>query len=130
MSKYDEMSDSKIAMCVAMKIEDVTYNDLGEPDFAKDCFSETKGTHARVCWVGCDGEYVSFDPCNNPSEAWPIILDNGISINKWDKSDSFWTADVEHPKACDEYNTIEVKHENPLRAAAICFLLMKDAENE
>ena len=81
-------------------------------------------------WVAVMGSGYRFDPCSNPLDAWPIILDNGISINKWDKSDSFWTADVERPKACDEYNTIEVKHENPLRAAMICFLLMKDAEND
>lgn len=110
MSKYDEMSDFEINKAVGILINRYVFTD------------------GDLVYLDEDTEF-DFNPCNNPSDAWPIILGNGISINKWDKSDSFWTADVEHPKSCDEYNTIEVKHENPLRAAAICFLIMKDAES-
>lgn len=81
-----------------------------------------------VKYTAPSGTVRSFDGCNNPKDAWSIIVDNGISINKWHSTDKNWTADVEHPMTCDDFNTIEVSDENPLRAAMICFLLMKDAE--
>ncbi|UYE90950.1 hypothetical protein [Vibrio phage vB_VaS_L1] len=62
-----------------------------------------------------------FRPCSQPDVAWPIIVDNGISIDFWG---DFWCADIQI--GCE----IAFEHEdkNPLRAAMICFLKMKDAE--
>lgn len=68
------------------------------------------------------------DYCNNPSDAWPIILENGISLNKWNPYDPYWSADVEHPQPTSTYNTIEIENENPLRAAMICLLKMKEKQ--
>lgn len=67
-------------------------------------------------------QYSFFDPCNNPSDAWPIIVDSGIGIRK-QKSNGLWVATQEggnYPKYDD----------NPLRAAMIVYLMMKDSENE
>lgn len=64
-----------------------------------------------------DGSY--FDPCNNPSDAWPIILANKICINNFCKFG--WCSDSE----LGDY----VYHENPLRAAMIVYLMMKESEN-
>lgn len=69
-----------------------------------------------------------FDPCNNPADAWPIIVDNKIKIepvrrvrnyNEWYEE---WDASVNSPHFCES-------HKNPLRAAMICFLLMQDANH-
>jgi len=58
------------------------------------------------------------DFCNNPSDAWPIIVKNRISI-------------IAHRGSFSAYNfgqTILYKSDNPLRAAMIVFLKMKEAE--
>lgn len=111
-NNYEEMSDFEINCEVAMHRFDV-FVFCHDGNF-ENCVVRTRG--------------VEFDSCNNPSDAWPIITEHGISLNKFCKTDSSWTADVEHPNPTDYYNTIEVAHKEPLRAAMICFLKMKDAE--
>ncbi|HGD3582204.1 TPA: phage protein NinX family protein [Enterobacter hormaechei] len=69
-----------------------------------------------------------YDPCNSPSDAWPIIVDNKIKIepvrrvrnyNEWYEE---WDASVNSPHFCES-------HKNPLRAAMIVFLLSQDAKH-
>lgn len=69
-----------------------------------------------------------LDYCNNPSDAWPIIVDNKIKIepvrrvrnyNEWYEE---WDASVNSPHFCES-------HKNPLRAAMIVFLLSQDANH-
>lgn len=60
-----------------------------------------------------------FDPCNNPADAWPIIVENKLSIYP---SSERWG--VEGPNSDDPFHF----DENPLRAAMIVFLMMKDGE--
>lgn len=73
-----------------------------------------------------DGE--TFDPCNNPSDAMPIIIENNISLRAPTITDR-WKAEF-----IDEYGNYvgyrRALNKNPLRAAMELFLLMKDAENE
>lgn len=67
-----------------------------------------------------DGE--SFDPCNNPADAMPIVFENGISlISDWNEV-GVWGA-TNQPWYSSE-------NKNPLRAAMEVFLMIKDAENE
>ncbi|AWK42620.1 DUF2591 domain-containing protein [Photorhabdus laumondii subsp. laumondii] len=56
-----------------------------------------------------------FDFCNNPSDAWNIIVKNKISLVY---VNDFWSARQYH-NAC-----IEVNDKNPLKAAMIVFLMM------
>ena len=59
-----------------------------------------------------------FDPCNSWADAGPIIVENRISI-------------IAHRGSFSAYNfgqTILYKSDNPLRAAMIVFLKMKEAE--
>lgn len=63
-----------------------------------------------------------FDPCNNPADAWPIIVDNKINI-EW--RDSVRLNPLAKGTGGSEYWHAD---KNPLRAAMICFLKMKDAE--
>ncbi|WP_368911510.1 phage protein NinX family protein [Proteus vulgaris] len=69
----------------------------------------------------------SFDPCNNPSDAMPIIIDNLISLMadmSEDGGATWWCAS-------DISNGITSRYKsNPLRAAMEIFLMIKDAENE
>lgn len=60
------------------------------------------------------------DYCNNPADAWPIIVENGIGIRK--QSNSLWCVSRQggmYP----QYN------ENPLRAAMMVFLRMQESAN-
>ena len=67
------------------------------------------------------------DICNNPSDAWPIIFSSRIMLNPY-CADELWKAEV--PCGFDgffkEYATCY--HRNPLRAAMIVFLMMKDKD--
>jgi len=61
-----------------------------------------------------------YDPCNNASDAWPIIVSKRISINP-----------VLHTKWMAEDYLEEISHidTNPLRAAMIVFLIMQESAN-
>ncbi|EHV5556829.1 DUF2591 family protein [Vibrio parahaemolyticus] len=76
----------------------------------------------------------AFNPCNDVSHAWPIIVENKISLTSEECSDD-WHADVvinidENGKGVimDVKDECHAYDPNPLRAAMICFLKMKDAE--
>lgn len=61
------------------------------------------------------------DYCNNPADAWPIILDNSISVIQHEEYQGQpWFA-------CK--GRINATNINPLRAAMIVFLMMKEAGN-
>lgn len=69
-----------------------------------------------------------FDPCNNPSDAWPIILHTCMSIElaHSDLGD-IGTCTIYNPMGAD-WQCDFTDNANALRAAMICFLKMKDAE--
>ena len=62
-----------------------------------------------------------IDYCNNPSDAWPIIVENKIWIQPDMVGDGFW-----HCMDCND--DIHAKDRNPLRAAMAVYLMMKDEE--
>ena len=98
MKDYSAMSDYLINQHVA---ESLTGRYLYFPDYVWDSEEETR-----------------FNPCNNPADAWPIIVANKISINHWLSGE--WTA--------DSFGGDFVFSDTPLRAAMITYLMMKDAE--
>lgn len=61
-----------------------------------------------------------FNPCNNPADAWPIIVENKLSIYP---SGERWG--VEGFNADDPFYF----DDNPLRAVMIVFLLMQESAN-
>ena len=67
------------------------------------------------------------DYCNNPSDAWPIIVSSKICMQWYEDCNGVYaSASV---ATSDESNDSFISDdENPLRAACICFLKMKDAE--
>ena len=119
---YEEMSDYEINRAVAAHLIPCGY----DPDDKKqivellESFDKPEGeTHNgigfdyRVCGT--------FDPCNSPSDAWPIIVENKISIKFRSGTDKL--------SCMAEYdNQTYSVHENPLRAAMIVYLIMQEAE--
>ena len=66
------------------------------------------------------------DYCNNPSDAWPIILENRIRISP-NPTTEIWTAENDIILGSFENGGLNfVEHKNPLRAAMIVYLMMGD----
>ena len=68
------------------------------------------------------------DYCNNPSDAWPIIAENNISIIFDNPSMTMATSNCVGWYS-DEDPPIHASSSNPLRAAMIVFLKMQEAAN-
>ncbi|MFM7945898.1 phage protein NinX family protein [Hafnia paralvei] len=77
----------------------------------------------RTVEMAEDGE---FKPCNNPSDAWPIILSNLIALKpvKLYVGGHRWFAS----KGDGDFG-LKFADDNPLRAAMIVYLMMKESEN-
>lgn len=71
--------------------------------------------------------YVAIgDYCSNPADAWTIIAENKITVHapmRYDELQEWLAFDV-HDSDTD------FKDVNPLRAAMIVFLMMKENEND
>ncbi|MFW1676435.1 phage protein NinX family protein [Pontibacter sp. JAM-7] len=107
---YSKLSDFEINKRVAEVLEILDYT------------VEDKGVRVRVnagpMVVPCP-----FDPCNNPSDALPIIVENEIGI----------TFGTEQGSAVavvgkDFYQHVESKNKL-LRAAMVVFLMMKEKQD-
>ncbi|MEG2554379.1 MAG: phage protein NinX family protein [Hafnia sp.] len=82
---------------------------------------ECIGFAAKLMAVNKDTDY-----CNNPSDAWPVIIKNRISM-VWDCAED---ASSEWWNAVDQYDDFRIQYQsNPLRAAMIVYLMMKESEN-
>ncbi|EMJ9773273.1 DUF2591 family protein [Morganella morganii] len=110
MNKYRDKSDFEInkAVFVAAKIN----------------HDDTDLSGSKV-FYGNGAKWIEFDPCNNPADTMPIVIENGICMNYIDK-DIGWCA----YNFDEEKGELEIYDKNYYRAAMICFLIMKDAENE
>ena len=120
--KYEEMSDFEVNQCIARIVTD---GDVIELD---DMFPGPSEAAVQVIYkVGIHGEFVDY--CNNPSDAWPIIVENKIDITS---PASIGADDWQARKFYIQFSkdNIYSLDKNPLRAAMICFLRTKDAENE
>lgn len=61
------------------------------------------------------------DYCNNPSDAWPIICANNISLSATETPDkTSWSAHI-----ISEQGLWHADSHRPLRAAMVCFLRSK-----
>ena len=126
---YEKMSDFEINKSVAVK--------LGVFWHVKPCNSETGGWVYSENYEKCNtsiGEVAIELPdyCNNPSDAWPIIMENNISMRP------MYIRDADGRKLV-EWEAIHVERDfpresfgwddkNPLRAAMIVFLMMQEAK--
>ncbi len=97
------------------KYTDLQINELVATRLKKKCLLTEESVLAYM-----DSGYRTFDPCNNPSDAMPIIIENKIAAVPQLNGD-LWICS-HHPF----YSTTG----NLYRAAMEIYLLMKDAENE
>ncbi|WP_371343819.1 phage protein NinX family protein [Klebsiella quasipneumoniae] len=117
MTDYSKMSDFEINLRVAEIVVDY------------DCISRLPYTDMAVHW-GDGANWHVFNPCNNPADAWPIIIDNQLSLNNYGDS---WEASFEHDEPVGAFGTDEcvtsgIEDKNPLRALMIAFLMKVEIE--
>lgn len=112
---YEEMSDFEVNVSIA-EIFGIYWNispdksESGQWEYCKD---------ADICNKNAGALTVTLpDYCNNPSDAWPIILVNRINVYASEGPDFMpWMA------GC---GGMMVSNKNPLRAAMIVFLMMQE----
>lgn len=114
MNKYRDKSDFEINKAVA------------ECKYGIGCTGKTQSGDVIVF---TDSFTAVFDPCNNPADAMPIILENKIcmayDVFAEEHDGGNWVA-----RPAYGFSDERVRSDNYYRAAMICFLMMKDAENE
>lgn len=125
MTDYSKMSDFDVTCMVAKFIH---------PDAELLDVNRGKTESSITLKFGPHG-YMGFDPCNNPSDAWRIICESLISISPHykftDESEEYishsndWVAD----NVMRDGKSFRYKGINPLRAAMIVYLMMKESEN-
>lgn len=106
---YSKLSDQQINAAVA-----ITFGEkIGQP---------VNGLQM----LNIDGEYLcsTFDPCNNPADAWPILLQKGIAVAPPIRNERGWVSWC----SVNEYTVFKTRDANPLRAAMIVFLMMQESE--
>ena len=104
---YETASDFEInkAVAEALGLKSDSIRNLNESNIA--VYPKDRPLH-----------WENADYCNKPSDAWPIIVENGISLDA-PILDQGWLARTDwHCRSI---------HDNGLRAAMIVFLKMKDA---
>lgn len=115
MKDYASMSDFEINKAVAV----ATGYHPDECDIAK-----LNNSLVGVEWDDETGYATkTFDFCNNPADAWPILLGNHIAIAPYkNATPCAW------PSAEGLISKRVTEDVNPLRAGMITFLKMKDGE--
>lgn len=112
MKSYEEMSDFEINKRVFKVI--VGAKPLGYPHNAD----------GRSVGNESNGNYRWYDYCNNPSDAWPIIIENRIGTIPA-PDDGLWKA--AHRKFGNDDTPYHfTQDKNQLRAAMIVFLKMNE----
>jgi hypothetical protein len=126
MTDYESMSDFEINKAVA-----VALGYKPEPDDEYRAMSmiglSTKPDESVMWYEG--KTYRSADYCNNPSDAWPIIVESGISMIRVQGSD--YCGMHAGLSFRDGMTSDHAYHsENPLRAAMIVYLMMMEKNND
>ena len=121
---YEEMSDFEInslVIRILLRGQFIEYHEQEVDELLEIVGFDGASSVAR--FTTRLGSKQKFDGCNNPSDAWPVIVENKINITYHSDGDA--CAEV----FCESTNDwISVVCKKPLRAAMICFLKMKDAE--
>jgi len=120
MNKYTKLSDFEINKKVAINVGGFALSLMVFDDRNGVVKKNIPNIGSRV--------FTEFNPCNNPADAMPIIIENNISLRAPTITDR-WKAEF-----IDEYGNYvgyrRALNKNPLRAAMELFLLIKDAENK
>ncbi|ENZ0347277.1 phage protein NinX family protein [Morganella morganii] len=129
MNKYRDKSDFEINKAVADNYLPCDYR-YNENDKIVELIGIDLSCEFGSC-IDIEKEHVygKFDPCNNPYDAMPIIIENKIcmayDVFAEERDGGNWVAQPAYG-----FSDERVRSDNYYRAAMICFLMMKDAENE
>jgi hypothetical protein len=122
--KYEEMSDLDINKMVAAKLG------INFPVKPKEPYCSIDGNVIRNNGTdGRDGRPYFGDYCNNPSDSWSIIVSNKICIQWYEDGHGIY-ASASMATSDESNNSFISDDENPLRAAMICFLKIKEQTND
>lgn len=113
MKDYASMSDFEINKSVALALGFRLYKD------GKSC----RGNHVAIEEGRCGA--FAMDWCNNPADAWPILLDNHIAVAPYK-----FATPCAWPSGEGLISRSATEDKNPLRAGMIVFLKMKEAKND
>lgn len=115
---YESMSDFEVNKAVSKRLgvsvdDDVylAYQEANKPSVPA---SQSELTNK---WV---------DYCNNPADAWPLMIQNKISIVNMRDYSNEYTAMQNLTIYNDTDCSIAASDKNPLRAAMIVFLMMSE----
>lgn len=117
--KYEEMSDFEISANVLLLILDDDACGMPFPT----TYSDSKAGIDKS-----NGATAYFD-FNNPSDAWPIIVSNKICLQWYEDGHGIY-ASASMATSDESNNSFISDDENPLRAAMICFLKIKEQTND
>ena len=123
MKDYASMSDFEInsSVSVAAGLEHVMFFDVDSDICSGPVWELPSGKYVDYqVKKGC-----AFDPCNNPADAWLILLENHIAIAPYkNATPCAW------PSAEGLISKHVTEDANPLRAGMITFLKMKENQND
>lgn len=108
---YSKMSDFEINMKVAELFLDY------------DSISQLPHIGMSVHW-GDGANWHTYNPCNNPADAWPIVSEHNIAVVPYRH-----TLPQAWPTAFGMVSKFTTEDKNPLRAAMIVFLKMQESAN-
>ncbi|ELD1608289.1 DUF2591 family protein (plasmid) [Escherichia coli] len=124
MTDYSKLTDFEInkLVCIALGIEEHVFIPDCDEDFDQDIPVKERGPVWQTNKTYVRGFLASngncFNPCNKPDDAWHLFFNYRIGLNfvngKW-RAQSF-------TRGYDEYSD-----DNPLRAVAIVFLKISEA---
>lgn len=103
------------------------YSQLSDFDIQQEVLKVTWGSHPPrlLGRMMLDVMLYDFDPCNEPSDGFPLIKRHKISLESpIYAGEEDWCASY-----FDGENCIEYTDKNPLKAAMIVLLKMKDAKH-
>lgn len=125
-SELEAMSDFEINCEVAILINP----DLAYADESQVTEEEDSTVNFRLCDVlGNELDAGTYNYCNNPSEAWPIIDKNRIDIKFYSSLDMACAKGFIN-KGMSICQSFKSENENPLKAAMIVFILMKQDKED
>lgn len=110
------------------KMSDFDINEAAAKALGLELSSGNDGSYVGIVRRrhGCLPSYIHVNYCNNPSDAWPIMKESLIGVTPDEDGVTMhfygdWTARA-HCK------NLQFTDKNPLRAAMIVYLMMKDEE--
>lgn len=117
MSKWQDKSNFEINKAVA-RVQGFFYE-------SPSCTSVIRHKDSALYLSRDNGWSKVVDYCNNPTDAWPIILKHGVDIlSPSTNGTENWFAGFFDPHSIAGAEDIKVYDKNPLRAAMIVYLEM------